>query len=76
MNIVADVEEDGTVTIQVPKRYCGKRVRVSIQEADEQGASEQWSKLSEVLDGLDQLGTHRRSHLQIIRELRKFREGS
>lgn len=76
MNIEADVEDDGTVTIQVPKRYRGKRVRVSIQEADDQAASAQWSKLSEVLDGLDQLGTHGRSHPQIIDEIRRFREGS
>jgi hypothetical protein len=76
MNIEADVENDGTVTLQVPKRFWGKRVRVSIQEADEQEASAQWSKLSEVLDGLDQLGTQGRSHRQIIDELRRFREGS
>ena len=76
MNIEADVAEDGTVTIQVPKRYRGKRIRVSIQEADEQAASAQWSKLSEVLEGLNQLGTHNRSHLQIIGELKRFREGS
>jgi hypothetical protein len=76
MNIEADVKDDGTVTIRVPKRYCGKRVRVSIQEAEDQRASEQWSKLSEVLDGLDRLGIQRRSHLQIIEELRRFREES
>ncbi|UHD18362.1 hypothetical protein [Thiocapsa bogorovii] len=74
MNIEVDVEDDGTVTIQVPKQYHGKRIRVSIQEIDAQAASPQWSKLSEVLDGLEQLGTHRHSHLQIIEDLRRFRE--
>ena len=73
MTIEAVVQEDGTLVIRVPYRYKGKRVRLSIREA-ETAPMNQWEQLQHVFQLADGLEIQRRSHDEILQEIREFRE--
>ncbi|HAS52061.1 MAG TPA: hypothetical protein DCS21_10110 [Gammaproteobacteria bacterium] len=71
--IEANVSKEGILSMRVPERYRGKRVQVSIRDA-EKPVSLQWSALTRILDQLDQLDLPRRSHQQILDDLRADRD--
>lgn len=71
--IEANVSKEGILSMQVPERYRGKRVQISIRDA-ENPVSLQWSALTRILDQLDQLDLPRRSHQQILDDLRTERD--
>ncbi len=73
MMIETMVKDDGMLVVKMPDRYKGKTVRVSIQETDAAPAS-QWEGISHILQEADQLNLPRRTHEEILREIRAFRE--
>ena len=73
MQVEADVSNDGVLTAKLPDRYRGRHVRVMIEGEDEL-ASAQWAALTEVLDRVEPQRIARRSHREILEEVRGFRE--
>lgn len=73
MQVEADVSNDGVLTAKLPDRYRGRHVRVMIEDEDER-ASAQWAALTEVLDRVEPQRIARRSHREILEEVRGFRE--
>jgi hypothetical protein len=79
MQVEADVSNDGVLTAKLPDRYRGRHVRVMILDEDEdededERASAQWAALTEVLDRVEPQRIARRSHREILEEVRGFRE--
>ncbi len=72
MQIEAKVSPDGIVTAKLPDRYRGRQVRLIIADEDE-GISHQWAALAELLDRSESLAIPRRTHQQILAEVRRFR---
>ena len=75
MQIEAKVSHDGVVTAQLPDRYRDRKVRVIVEDEDER-LSPQWARLAEILDRAETLTITRRSHQQILDDLRGFREST
>ena len=73
MQIEADVSNDGVLTAKLPDRFRGKHVRISIH-AEEEQAPAQWTALSVILDEIEAEDIPRRSHQEILKALREFRE--
>ena len=73
MQVEADVSNDGILTAKLPDRDRGRHVRVMIEDEDEL-ASAQWAALTEVLDRVEPQRMARRSHREILEEVRGFRE--
>jgi len=73
MMIETMVKDDGMLVVKVPDRYKGKTVRVSIQETGV-APSSQWEAISRILQEADQLNLLERTHEEILREIRAFRE--
>ena len=73
MQVEADVSNDGVLTAKLPDRYRGRHVRVMIEDEDER-VSAQWAALTEVLDRVEPQRIARRSHREILEEVRGFRE--
>jgi hypothetical protein len=73
MMLHAQVNEDGTLTAEIPRSLRGKSVLIS---ADRSVSSEcpDWRKISEILQEADCLDFPRRSHDKILADLRAFRE--
>jgi hypothetical protein len=57
----------------ITKFFWGKKVIISIDEETEYETSN-WDKISEVLEEADALDFPRKTHEEILRELRAFRE--
>ncbi len=73
MMIETMVKDDGMLVVKMPDRYKGKTVRVSIKETDA-APSSQWEAISRILQEADQLNLPERTHEEILREIRAFRE--
>ena len=73
MTIEAKVGEDGVLVAKVPDRFKGKTVRISIRGVKEE-PSAQWQEIRNVLNAAKQLNVSRKSHEEILREIRSFRE--
>ncbi len=73
MTIEAIVSDDGTLVVKVPERYKGKTVRITIQDTELEPA-DQWTELSQILREAEKLDLPERSHEDIVREIREFRE--
>jgi hypothetical protein len=73
MPIEATVRDDGTLTIKVPDRYRGKKVHVSIREAEAEPTN-QWEAISRIAQEVGRLGLPGRTHEEILKEIRGFRE--
>jgi len=73
MPIEATVRDDGTLTIKVPDRYRGKKVHVSIREAEAEPTS-QWEAISHIAHEAGRLGLPGKTHEEILKEIRGFRE--
>lgn len=73
MQIEARVSPDGVVTAKLPDRYRGRKVRVIIEDEDER-LSPQWAALAEILDRAATQAIPRRSHQEILAEVRELRE--
>jgi hypothetical protein len=77
MQVEADVSNDGVLTAKLPDRYRGRHVRVMIEDQDEdegERASDQWTALAEILGRVEVQTIARRSHREILDEVRGFRE--
>jgi hypothetical protein len=75
MQIEAKVSHDGVVTAKLPDRYRDRQVRVIVEDEDER-LSRQWALLTEILDRAETLAIARRSHQEILDEVRGFRESA
>jgi hypothetical protein len=73
MQVEADVSQDGVLTAKLPDRYRGRHVRVIIEDADEP-ASAQWTALAEIQNLAEAQTIPRRTHREILDEVRAFRE--
>jgi hypothetical protein len=73
MQLEADVSNDGVLTATVPDHYRGRHVRITIEDADEP-ASDQWAAIAAVLDRAETQAITRRSHPEILDEIRQLRE--
>ncbi|MBV5275076.1 MAG: hypothetical protein JZU52_16015 [Lamprocystis purpurea] len=73
MQIEVKVSLDGVVTAKLPDRYRDRQVRVIVEDEDER-LSPQWARLAEILDRAETLTITRRSHREILEEVRGFRE--
>jgi hypothetical protein len=73
MNIEATVTEDGTLIAKVPKKLKGKKVRISIRESAPEKPS-QWDEIARIVEETGSLDISRRTHEEILRDLREFRE--
>jgi hypothetical protein len=75
MQVEADVSNDGVLIAKLPDRYRGRHVRVIIEDEDEdERASAQWAALTQILSRVEAQTSARRSHREILDELRGFRE--
>jgi hypothetical protein len=73
MQIEALVDARGVLQAELPAELRGKRVRVDVQ-AIEEDLPAQWEILSQRLDELDALTEPKRTHTEILKALRDFRE--
>lgn len=73
MMLHAQANEDGTLSAEIPRPLWGKGAVIS---ADRAVSSEcpDWRKISEILEEADRLDFPRRSHDEILADLRAFRE--
>ncbi len=76
MMVRAEISEDGTVKVKNPILQ-GKQIFLSLYNPEEYEGEEKtnWTELWAALEEIDQLNLPPRSHEDIIRELREFREG-
>ncbi len=68
----AEVSKRGILTAKVPKSLWGKKVKVSIKETEQEQSN--WEKISKIFEEADTLDFPRRSHEDILKELRSFKE--
>jgi len=73
MQIEAEVSQEGILMAKVPDRYCGKSVRIRIEEPNTP-ASAQWRDLSAVFNRIEAADIPRRRHQDILDSVRDFRE--
>ncbi len=72
MILQAEVSKRGILTAKVPKSLWGKKVKVSIKEPPSEKSN--WEQISEIFDQADALDFPRRTHAEILKELRAFKE--
>ena len=77
MRLQAQVNDQGTLIIQMPQSFCGKQVTVSIAPVPPIEATEAilaWQQIHQTLKQANELDLPRKNHDEIIAELRNFRE--
>lgn len=72
MPIEAEVSQEGVLTVKVPDRYRGQRVRIHIEDKTAP-SSPQWRTLSAMIDKIDVADVPRRSHRELLDALHDFR---
>jgi hypothetical protein len=72
MILNATVNQDGTLNAKIPKALWGQQVTISITSKIESTSS--WDNISEILKEADALNFPRKTHEEIISDLRAFRE--
>jgi hypothetical protein len=72
MILHAEVNQDGTLSAMIPAFLWGKKVTVSITPSNESKSS--WEKISEIFKESDALDFTRKTHEEILSELRTVRE--
>jgi len=73
MTIEATVTEDGTLIAKVPPKLRGKKVRIFVEESGPERPS-QWDEIARIVQEAVTLDISRRTHEEILRDLREFRE--
>ncbi|EDN65966.1 hypothetical protein BGP_4471 [Beggiatoa sp. PS] len=72
MILNATINSDGTLNTIIPKFLWGKPVTISITPQTESHSS--WESISEIFQEADALDFPRKTHQEILSELRTFRE--
>jgi hypothetical protein len=72
MILHAQVNKDGTLTTKLPKSLWGKRIVISVVSETE--AESDWKDIEKTFEDADRLDFPRRSHKEILRDLKAFRE--
>jgi hypothetical protein len=73
MILQAEINKEGTLNPSIPKFFWGKKVTISINEEIESETSN-WKEISAALEKVDALELPRRTHDEILAELRAFKE--
>ena len=77
MRLQTQVNDQGTLIIQMPQSFWGKQVIVSIASVPPIEATEAilaWQQIHQTLKPANKLDLPRKNHDEIIAELRNFRE--
>ncbi|MEZ4526747.1 MAG: hypothetical protein R2941_12575 [Desulfobacterales bacterium] len=81
MRVNAVVNKDGTLNTKFPKSLWGKKVTLSVtkeknlkSDRKKSRSKSNWDEISAVFEKADQLDFPRKTHEQILRGLREFRE--
>ncbi len=81
MILNAVVNKDGTLNTKFPKSLWGKKVILSVRKEKESGADKKksraksnWDEILKVFEKADKLDFPRKTHEEILREIREFRE--
>ncbi len=72
MILQAEVSKRGILTAKVPKSLWGKTVKVSIKEPPAEKSD--WEQILKIFEKADALDFPRRTHAEILKELRAFKE--
>ena len=74
MILQAEINKEGRLNASIPQIFWGKKVTVSINEETESETNTNWNQISAALKKVDVLEFPRRTHDEIIAEIRSFRE--
>ncbi len=73
MMLHAKVNEDGTLSANIPEMLWGKKIVIFLTQEEELETTN-WNELSAALKRVDALNIPPRSHEEILATLRTFRE--
>ncbi|MCP4701345.1 MAG: hypothetical protein GY862_31495 [Gammaproteobacteria bacterium] len=73
MILHAEVNQKGILQAQLPNSFRGKKVVISIA-SEAEPATSNWAGIALALKNVDALPGSRRSHAEILNELRTLRE--
>jgi hypothetical protein len=73
MMLHAKVNEDGTLSANIPEMLWGKKIVIFLTHEEELETTH-WDNISELFKEADALDFPRKYHAEILRELRTFKE--
>ncbi len=75
MNLVIEVTEGGVLKIKSPALQPGSEFVLPVETEEENGfVPSQWDALESALDDAEKLNIPRRTHQEILQQLRSYRD--